>query len=295
MTVHLLYWKYSSTLTYFLDSTLATLRLHIAREDDQVFSSTNSQSDVSLASFILTGFELEAQCSKLLAAISGRKSTTATSKVADWQTKLNSLAHCISQWRKIPLLHMPGLPLIFFTESDLPEEQDSPHSVLNLTALKIKLLLPSDLDPTIREQCCLSSLPLTEIHLHFGITEDALRDLRKYLTVKKYLVNYKIKQVSGPGQKANTCAKVIIDRFKSKINLSADKYKAAHHALESLDQDGSKTSQLFNINWSHHFQRLTTQDMVFLNEEADESEDEGSSGATRGGTRKRKRQEEQLG
>lgn len=184
---------------------------------------------------------------------------------------------------------MPGLPLICSTESDLPEEQDGPHFVLNLTALKVKLLLPSNLDPTVREQCCPSSLTLTELCLRFGVAEDALRDLRKYLTVKKYLVNYKIKHISGPGQKANTHARAIIDRFKSKIDFSANKYKAARHALESLDQDGSKTAKLFNINWSHRFQRLTTQDMVFLNEEADESEDKGPSGATQGSTRKRKR------
>lgn len=45
---------------------------------------------------------------------------------------------------------MPGIPLVCETEADLPEEQDGPHPVLNLTALKVKLLLPSELDPSIR-------------------------------------------------------------------------------------------------------------------------------------------------
>lgn len=190
---------------------------------------------------------------------------------------------------------MPVIPLVCSTEADLPEEIDSPHPMLNLTALKVKLLLPSDLDHSIRLQFCPPSLVLTEIRLWFAVAEDALSDLRKYLTVKKSLINYKIKHVSGPGQKANTRARAIIDHFKSKINLSADKYKTARHALECLNQDGSKTVKLLNINWCSCFQPLTNQDMVFLNEQADDSEDEGSSRMTQGSTRKRKRQEAQLG
>lgn len=189
---------------------------------------------------------------------------------------------------------MPGIPLVCETEANLPEEQDGPNSVLNLTALKVKLLLPSDLNSSTRLQCCSSSLKLTEICLHFGVAEDALRDLRKFLTVKKYLVNYKIKQVSGPGQKANTHARAIIDHFKSKIDLSASKYKSARHALSMLDQDGLHTLDLFKINWSHRFQPLTIQDMVFLNADPDDSEDDGRPRATRS-ARKRKRQEDQLG
>ncbi len=125
---------------------------------------------------------------------------------------------------------MPGIPLVCSTEADLPEETDGPHSVLNLTALKVKLLLPSDLDLPTRPQCCPSTLVQTEMRLCFAVAEDALRDLRKYLTVKKRLITYKIQHISGPGQKANTCARAIIDRFKSKIDLTADKYKASRHA-----------------------------------------------------------------
>lgn len=83
---------------------------------------------------------------------------------------------------------MPGIPLICETEADLPEDQDGPNSILNLTALKIKLLHPSTLDSSTRLQCCSSSLILTEIYLHFGVAEDAMRDFRKFLTVRKYLV-----------------------------------------------------------------------------------------------------------
>ena len=255
---------FGPSLTFTSDSTIASIKLLLARDDDQLFPSPDSQTDVSPASFILTGLDLEAQRSKLLAAISSRNSTSAVSKIADWQTKLNSLAHRITQWRKVQLLHMPGIPLVCSTEADLPEEQDGPHSALNLTALKVALLLPSDLDPSTRLQCCPPKLIHTEIHLRFAVAEDSLRDLRKYLTVRKTLVNYKIKHISGPGQKANTRARAVIDRFKSKIDLSASKYKAARHALQLLDEDGSQTLQFFNVDCSHCFQPLTNQDLVFL-------------------------------
>jgi hypothetical protein len=295
MMVRLISLNNSISLTNPPDSSLASVRLLLAREDAQHAPSPNSQTDISPVSFILTGLELEDQRNKLYTAISSHKSTKATSKIADWQTKLNSLTHRMTQWRKIQLLHMPGIPLVCSTEADLPEEHDGPHAVLNLTALKVKLLLPSDLDPSIRLQCCSSALVQTEIRLRFAVAEDALRDLRKYLTVKKTLINYKIQHVSGPGQKANTRARAIIDRFKSKIDLSADKYKASRQALSWLDEDGSKTTQLFKINWTHRFHPLTNQDMVFLNDDPDNSDEEVSSTAARGSTRKRKRREDQLG
>lgn len=168
-------------------------------------------------------------------------------------------------------------PLVYLTEADLPEEQEGPHPILNLTALKVKLHLPSHLDPSIRQQCCPSNIVQTEIRLSFAVAEDALRDLRKYLTAKKTLVNYKIKHVSGPGRRANTRARAIIDRFQSRINHSADKYRASRNALALLDPDGSQTMQLLNINWSHCFKLLTTQDVVFLNEDPDSSDEEGAS------------------
>lgn len=251
--VHLSYLNNFTALTNHPDTTLATIRLHLAKEDGQLGHSMDSQTDISPASFILSGLELEEQRHKLMAAISGLKPTTPVSKIADWQTKLNSLTHRISQWRKVQLLYMPGIPLAFSTESDIPEEVEGPHSVLNLTVLNVQLLLPSDLEASIRGQCCPSHLVETEIRLRFGVAEDSLRDLRKYLKVKKTLINYKIQHISGPGQKANTRARAIIDHFKSKINNSADKYRSARRALESLDHDGSQTAELFNINWSQRF------------------------------------------
>lgn len=88
---------------------------------------------------------------------------------------------------------MPGIPLVRSTKANLSEEIDGPNPVLNLTALKVKPLLPSNLDSST------SSLILTEIHMYFSVAENTLRDLKKYLAVKEYLVNYKIKQVSEPG------------------------------------------------------------------------------------------------
>jgi hypothetical protein len=277
------------------ESTIAFFKLNIARDDAQVAISPDAQTDITPMAFIVTGLELEEQRHKLLSVISSRKSTTAVSKIADWQSKLNSLSHRISQWRKVQLLHMPGIPLICSTEADLPEDIDGPSSVLNLTVLHVKLLLPSEIDPSDRLKCCPQTLVQTEIRLRFAMAEDALRDLRKYLAVKKTLVNYKIKHVSGPGQRANTHARAIIDRFKSKIDMCADKYRTARHALELLDRDGSQTSELFNVNWTQRYNPLTNKDMVFLNQDPEEDEEDESSQAARGNTRKRKQREEQLG
>ena len=52
---------------------------------------------------------------------------------------------------------------------------------------------------------------------------------------------------------------------------------------------------IHDASMHHRFQPLTIQDMVFLNADPDDSEDDGRPRATRGGARKRKRQEDQLG
>ncbi len=295
MMVHFFSSSCSASLIFLVDTTIASVKLQLAREDALHTSTSEAQTDISPTSFVVTGLELESQRHKLLAAITSHKSNTTAAKLADLQNKLNSLSHRISQWRKVQLLHMPGVPLLCSTEADLPDEIEGPSPVLNLTSLKVKLLLPSDLDPSICSKCCPQSLLQTEIRLRFATAEDALQDIQKYLAVKKTLVNYKIKHVSGPGQRANTRARAIIDRFKSKIEHCADKYKAASNALELLDRDGSQTSSLFNVNWTHRFMPLTTKDLVFLNDDPEEEEEEGLSRVSRTDTRKRKRHEEQLG
>lgn len=62
-----------------------------------------------------------------------------------------------------------------------------------------------------------------------------------------------------------------------------------------LDQDGSETTTLFKVNWSHWFIPLSNHNMVFLNQSPDNSEEESTSEAAQGDSRKRKRQEDQLG
>lgn len=145
---------------------------------------------------------------------------------------------------------MPGTPLIFSTEAELPEEEDDPHSVLNLTTLKVNLLLSSDLDPTIREQYCPSSCAHTEISLCFGVAEDALRDLRKYLTIRTIFSTTKLSISLG-----------LVRRYPCKGN-----YRPSQRLTSPLTSTGlpvmpwslltrmaPKTTQLFNIHWYHYF------------------------------------------
>ncbi len=58
-----------STLVFLSDSTLSSIRLLLAREDDQPNSLSSSQTNITPASFILSGLELEQQHLNLIEAI----------------------------------------------------------------------------------------------------------------------------------------------------------------------------------------------------------------------------------
>jgi hypothetical protein len=60
------------------------------------------------------------------------------------------------------------------------------------------------------------------------------------------LWQYKYAQV-GPGQRANTRARTMINRFRDKINRCANRYRAARAALLKLDPNGDWTARLLEL------------------------------------------------
>ena len=83
-----------------------------------------------------------------------------------------------------------------------------------------------------------------ELKLRIAQTSDALEQLKQHLRIYSSFVKYKIRQVSGPGQKANTRARNLVTRLRQKAMRSAERYKMCRAALEVLDPTGDWKERL---------------------------------------------------
>ena len=98
----------------------------------------------------------------------------------------------------------------------------------------VSLRLPSSLPSEVRAKCA-SRLVQMEKELCLGQCQDALSSLRLNLHSRSRVL--KDKYVNIRHQGANTRSRGLLDRISSRISASADKYRAARSALDSLDPD----------------------------------------------------------
>lgn len=110
------------------------------------------------------------------------------------------------------------------------------------TPEKAALLLPSQFPPSLE----LASMQTREARIRVAQADDSLLDLRRLLRITAGLAEYKYTQV-GFGQGPNTRARSQITRFKSKVALTAERYRAAYQALLCLDPQGSWITRLLKL------------------------------------------------
>lgn len=167
----------------------------------------------------------------------------------------------IRSWQDIQMLYMPIV-------SRLHDEARG-KAVLGAVVQpeNVSLFLPSQIPSSLRETCLMNGLDKAKYRLRIVQAGDALDRLRRRLCVYSNLVAYKIKHLSGPGQRANTRARLLLSRFRSKIDRCTERYKAAQKALEALKPAGE---------WSRYFHPLAQSDIRGPNGDHDhELDDEG--------------------
>jgi hypothetical protein len=122
----------------------------------------------------------------------------------------------------------------------------------DIDAEKVKLFLPSQLPPSLWSTGCMPELHDIEFKLRIAQASDSLAQLKQQLCVYSGVVHYKITQVSGPGQKANTRARSLLMRLWEKVIRCAERYKASRAALEALNPTGE---------WQEQFRPLLVGDI----------------------------------
>ncbi len=107
-----------------------------------------------------------------------------------------------------------------------------------------------------------------EWNLRHAQAHEALSDLRGHLEVRSHL--YKTKDRFVGGQRANTRARDVISTLEAKINMDAERYRVAYHAMYVL------SAPLAKADWQGGLCLLTNADIRHATEtEGAESEGRG--------------------
>ncbi|KAJ8515304.1 hypothetical protein ONZ45_g7245 [Pleurotus djamor] len=201
-------------------STMAAIRLELANEDSHALEAAPDGDN----EFLYKGLELE-ESQRILRF---HKDKTVL-QAAELQEKRNTLCRQIMAWREEQREHMPSIGV-------------SDRSIPSTNPELIPLRLPSSVPPS----SLLKSLRKKEKRLRLAQVHDSLLELRRLLRITAGLSHFKNTQV-GYGQSAKTRAQTQINRFKSKVNLVANRYRDARSALSTLDPQGTWTTKFLPL------------------------------------------------
>ncbi len=170
-------------------------------------------------------------------------------EVTNLQDRRNILQSRLNAWFKIQMVYIPvaqrlrddqhndNARVSGRVQSD-EELEDTSRRSMDVNAENATLFLPSQLPLSLWGTGCMSGLHKIELKLRIAQAGDALEQLKHHLCVYSGLVHYKIRQVSGPGQKANTRARSLLMRIYEKVTRTAERYRVSRAALEVLDPTG---------------------------------------------------------
>lgn len=188
--------------------------------------------------------------SKLRSEVAALKASSSSTQLVQVEELRHTLHRRISQWRPIQGLYMPCVSSL-----DLPLEDAN----LNEPE-EIPLWLPSCF-PDVSKAT--PPVRAAELRLRIAQADDSLNEVRRTRRIVQSLVEYKKKHVSGTGNKANTRARAILQRFQEKALAHVACYRSAFRALQVLDPGGS---------WTARFRELRADDVRGPGRDSDASE-----------------------
>ncbi|KAH8111697.1 hypothetical protein DFH11DRAFT_1512691 [Phellopilus nigrolimitatus] len=255
---------------------LADLRKELAKEEAAVTDGALTVDDLTASTFLVKGFELEELQyvpRSLYINIIDTKPHTIQSAVL--QERKTTLLSKIGKWRKAQLVFMPCASIqvaqaaanAAASSMDPGGESSAPSTDKRILLDIPPLCLPSELNNDLK--CALPTrhkLVDKETRLRLAQANDSLAELRRLLRLKSASLTFK--KVNNVGQRENTRARSVIVQFTSKIELTAERYRAARLALRRLDPGG---------DWMKQLQPLLPKDVRGI----DEDEDDGKKKSKR--------------
>ncbi|KAH8111809.1 hypothetical protein DFH11DRAFT_1546400 [Phellopilus nigrolimitatus] len=199
----------------------------------------------SATQFLVIGIELEEQQRALRLM---KAKTRGNTRVIAIEEKDVALCRKIALWKAIQQVYMPCVAITPRTPDGTDNSDATAPSV---TAVDIRLSLPSSLTPAERDVECLSELGEKERRLHMAQADDALESLRKHLRVAATLFDHRMRQTAGTGTRPNTRMVSLLTRYNDKVERDAERYRAARAALVSLDPLGDWKLRFHSLRPSH--------------------------------------------
>ncbi|KAM6491450.1 hypothetical protein JOM56_013019 [Amanita muscaria] len=219
-------------------TTLQDVRLELAKEDAvQVAQGAVSPHKASLTSFLVMGLELEEQQRQLHLELDQLKGLRTSKQLAELEEKRTSLCHRIQSWREVQLAYTPCIGALLVGAT-----LDS-----NVSASELPLLLPSSLPDDLCMLPGMSSILDKECRLRIAQADDALADIRRQRRIISGLWRFKRLNVDGTGNKGNTRMRTLYNRFNLRTQRCASRYRAARHALLSLNPNGDWQQRLLDL------------------------------------------------
>ena len=173
--------------------------------------------------------------------VAEKKGSKSSKQLADLQEKRTTL-HCqIQNWREVQLIYTPQVSYLLAQTKQPPETNaNTPLSPPEIIFPEnIPLYMPSSLPLHIRSLPALQDICLLEQRLREPQADNALADVCRQRRVIQGLWQFKKLNVSGTGNKLNTCLINLYKWFDKKTKRFAEKYQTAWQALRSLDPNGS--------------------------------------------------------
>ncbi|PBK59415.1 hypothetical protein ARMSODRAFT_991160 [Armillaria solidipes] len=192
---------------------------------------------ISATSCLGLGLLIEDSQRRISAIVSG-EGELSSSELADVEMRRTNLEKLIEQFRELQIVYMPGIAL------RIEREQEAATTAIE--AEDDKLWFPSDLSEVVRNSICHSGLGEKEKVLREAQCWDALAAIRSSLRAEASVHAFRNEHLRG--QEALSHASDVLDSWKAKRNLAAQKYRCARSALLALRGPGTWTNNLRELN-----------------------------------------------
>lgn len=161
------------------------------------------------------------------------------------QRRINGLHRLLEHWSTVQALYIP------LVARERNKDANADPGLSDLRPDKYSLFLPSAA-PGI----CPASLQEIEWKLRYAQAFDALEEVRQFLRLRIYILNFKKNNIRGQG--SNTRARNTLKSVESRLQGSAAKYRRARAALKAL------STVLQKVGWDTTLRPLLEEDLRSL-------------------------------
>lgn len=168
-----------------------------------------------------------------------------SSELADVDMRCTNLEKLIEQFRELQIIYMPGIALRI--------EQEQEVATTAIEAKDDKLWFPCDLSEAVCNLICHLGLGEKEKVLREAQCWDTLAAIHSSLRAEAFIHAFWNEHLRG--QEVLSHASDVLDSWKAKRNLAAQKYQHARSALLTLQGPGP---------WTNDLQELNAKDMLSM-------------------------------